>query len=168
MSYTLDYGFTRSSSNKNLAIVDWDYSDFTAAIPSGNEQSREFTYVNKTGASDRNLKVIITIRKVADAYKNTKVNPAYRSASTEGESIQLRTLYTTEVTDSDTGAKVYLPVAHTQTVTWVKHPAITASVILQIIKDTLGLWFPTDSITANQIADFIVGGAGFLDETTSG
>lgn len=168
MSFTIDYGFTRPVSTKNLALTDWDYSDFTNPIITGTANSRVITYTNKTGASDRHLIVEITRRKVADAYKGTGIHPAFQSPVHTGISLVIRNLYTVQALDSDTNGKVYLPIADTQTVTWVDHPAIDASVVLQVIKDSCGLYFPTDSVTANQIADFIAGGAGFLDETSEG
>lgn len=166
MSFTLDYGFTRPATSKNLSIVDYDYSDYTNPIVKGSETNQEITYTNKTGASDRHLITKINRRKVADVYKGTGIAPAYQAPVKTGFSLVLRNLYKTQATDSDTGSKVYLPIAATFTITGAEHPAIDASVVLQVIKDLIGLYFPTSSVTANQIADFLAGGAGFLDETS--
>lgn len=167
MSYTIDPGFTRPVATKNVAVTDWDYSSYTSPIVTGSDKHRVIKTSNKTSDLDRPAIIEIKRDFIEDAYKNTGINPQYRSPVKEGLSVKI--LFTTvkKITDSATGEYVYIPYRHTETNTWVLHPAIDASTILQDLKDSWGLWFPTDSVTANQIADILAGGPGMLDETSS-
>lgn len=166
MSYTIDPGYTVPVATKNVAVYDIDYSDYTNPVVAGNDNHRTIKFQNKTSPLDRPMKIELHRDFIENAYKGTGVNPVNQSAVKTGMTLKMYISTVKAITDSATGEVIYIPQKFSQSYFTVLHPAIDATEVLKDLKINWGHWFPTDSVTANQIADMLAGGPGMLDETS--
>lgn len=168
MSLTIDLGYTRNTTTKNVAIPDQAASQWAPGKLQGQAEAKnnQAEYVNITSPVDRVATCDIWRRKIDDVYKGTGINPVDQAPHTDGISIGRKLSAKYKITDSVTNESVIVPISGTITITTGVHEAMSANVIEAFLKDVVAQLYPTASITSNQIARQLSGSLGYIDETT--
>lgn len=171
MAYTIDYGYTRSETTKNITVARPNYSDWTVSQETrktDNQLQRD--WVNLTSPSDRVAHLRVWNKSVADVYQSSDINVANQAPVKTGVRIgcmQEAILSISEESDSPAASccdrdPVYAPITFTGQLMCIKHPAITPDVMRQYLLDCINKWFPEESTTSDQINQWSKGALNLL------
>lgn len=170
MSYTIDYGYTRSAESNTLSIPKPSYADWAVSketYENGTQKQRDWT--NMTSPVDRTAELKVFNRSLKNAYDSTGINITNQAPVKTGLLVGVNQKAVLAITTDDNEcceSPVYAPMECTISLRSLKHPAINASVYKQFLLDTINKCFDENVIDETQLNAWIHGSL-TLNVTTS-
>lgn len=169
MAISIDYGYTLPVTTKNLAIPDIDYTVWPRIASSDSPADMQAHYTAIGAPLDRQPKSWMFRRKVTNIYERSGISAIYQSPIKEGIRLGAGTSVIMKITDSDDPTHpIYIPASCTTTWILGLNPNISVSQLKWLLDLNVGMMFPTDSVTTNQLASWLAGSLTHLDETSEG
>lgn len=175
MAYTIDYGYTRSQTTKNVAVALPVYTNFSEGSFVENKKADQITrtWNDLTSPTDRHHTCTLWKKGIENIYIQTDINPLNQSPIKGGFQLGLKDEAIAKISETDDSLAsglttsccskpdIYGPSDVEIRINNILHPAIDAAFIRQRLLDVVNKYFPEDDTSADQINLWIHGSLTF-------